>query len=52
MIDTGVILLFGLVFGFWFSRIRPLYSTISVFFSSRVFAWFIYFSFAHWGTLA
>ena len=49
MIDTGFILLFGLVFGFWFSRIKPLYSTISVFLTLGVFAWFIYFSFAHWG---
>jgi adenylate cyclase len=49
MIDTGFILLFGLVFGFWFSRIKPLYSTISVFSTLGVFAWFIYFSFARWG---
>ncbi len=49
MIDTGFILLFGLVFGFWFSRIKPLYSTISVFLTLGAFAWFIYFSFARWG---
>ena len=49
MIDTGFILLFGLVFGFWFSRIKPLYSTISLFLALGAFAWFIYFSFANWG---
>jgi len=49
VIDAGFILLFGLVFGFWFSRIKPLYSTISLFITLAAFAWFIYFSFAHWG---
>jgi adenylate cyclase len=49
MIDTGFILLFGLVFGFWFSRIKPLYSTISVFLTLGAFAWFIYFTFVRWG---
>ena len=49
MIDTGFILLFGLVFGFWFSRIKPLYSTISLFLTLGAFAGFIYFSFARWG---
>jgi adenylate cyclase len=49
IIDTGFILLFGLVFGFWFSRIKPLYSTISVFLTLGAFAWFVYFSFARWG---
>ncbi len=29
-VDTGFILLFGLVFGFLFSRVTPLYSTITV----------------------
>ena len=49
LIDAGFILLFGLGFGFWFSRIKPLYSTISVFLTLGAFAWFIYFSFVHWG---
>ena len=49
MIDVATILLFGLVFGFWFSRIKPLYSTISVFLTLGIFAWFLYFTFAHWG---
>jgi adenylate cyclase len=49
IIDIGFILLFGLVFGFWFSRIKPLYSTISLFLTLGAFTWFVYFSFAHWG---
>jgi adenylate cyclase len=49
MIDTGMILLFGLVFGFWFSRIKPLYSTLSLFLTLGLFAWFMYISFARWG---
>src|SRR5450631_1464171 len=49
LIDVGFILLFGLVFGFWFSRIKPLYSTISLFLTLGAFAWFVYFSFARWG---
>ena len=49
MIDIAMILVFGLVFGFWFSRIKPLYSTISLFLTLAAFAWFIYFSFARWG---
>ena len=49
IIDAGFILLFGLVFGFWFSRTKPLYSTISLFLTLGLFAWFVYFSFARWG---
>ena len=49
MTDLGFILLFGLVFGFWFSRVTPLYSTISVLLALAGFAWFVYFSFAHKG---
>lgn len=49
LIDAGFILLFGLAFGIWFSRIKPLYSTISMFLTLSAFAWFVYFSFAHWG---
>ncbi len=48
-IDTGFILLFGLAFGFLFSRVTPLYSTISVLLALAAFAWFVYFSFAHKG---
>src|ERR1700733_3842285 len=49
LIDAGFIMLFGLAFGFWFSRTKPLYSTISLFVTLVAFGWFIYFTFAHWG---
>jgi adenylate cyclase len=49
MIDTGFILVFGLVFGFLFSRIPPLYSTISLVLTLAAFGWFVYFSFAQHG---
>jgi adenylate cyclase len=49
MVDLGFILLFGLVFGFLFIRVTPLYATISVLLALAAFAWFVYFSFAHKG---
>jgi adenylate cyclase len=49
MIDIGFILLFGLGFGYLFSRIPPLYSTISVLLALAGFAWFVYYSFAQHG---
>jgi adenylate cyclase len=49
MIDIGFILLFGVVFGFLFSRITPLYSTVLVLATLLVFGWFVYFSFASKG---
>jgi adenylate cyclase len=49
MVDLGFILLFGLVFGYLFSRITPLYSTILVLATIATFGWFVYFSFAHHG---
>ena len=49
MVDLGFILLFGVVFGFWFSHVTPLYSTISVLLTLAGFAAFVYFSFAHKG---
>jgi adenylate cyclase len=49
MIDIGFILLFGVVFGFLFSRITPLYSTILVIVTLLAFGWFVYFSFASKG---
>jgi adenylate cyclase len=49
MIDMGFILLFGLGFGAWFGRVKPLYSTISLILVLAAFAWFLSFSFAHWG---
>lgn len=48
-IDVGFILLFGLAFGFWFSRVKPLYSTISLVLTLAAFAGFVYSSFSHWG---
>ena len=49
MIDAAFIVIFGLVFGFLFSRIPPLYSTISLLLTLAAFAWFAYFSFAREG---
>ena len=46
MIDLGFILVFGLVFGFLFSRATPLYSTISMLVTLGLFGWFVYFMFA------
>jgi adenylate cyclase len=48
-VDMGFILLFGLVFGFLFSRVTPLYSTITVLLTLTAYAWFVYFSFVHKG---
>src|SRR6266851_5594276 len=47
--DAAFILLFGLVFGAWFARIKPLYSTLSLVFALAVFGWFVYFSFVSMG---
>jgi adenylate cyclase len=49
MVDMGFILLFGLVFGFLFSRVTPLYSTITVLVTLTAYGWFVYFSFVHKG---
>jgi adenylate cyclase len=49
LVDAGFILLFGLVFGFLFSRVTPLYSTITVLVTLTTYAWFVYFSFVHKG---
>jgi adenylate cyclase len=49
LVDAGVILLFGLVFGAWFARIKPLYSTLSLILTLAAFGWFVYFSFASMG---
>ena len=48
-IDVGFILLFGLAFGFWFSRVKPLYSTISLVLTLAAFSGFVYSSFSHRG---
>ncbi len=49
LIDAAFIVLFGLGFGAWFARIKPLYSTLSVVCALAVFGWFVYFSFASMG---
>ena len=49
IVDVAFILVFGLLFGFIFSRIAPLYSTITVIVTLMAFAWFVYFSFAGHG---
>jgi adenylate cyclase len=49
MIDIGFILVFGVAFGFLFSRITPLYSTLLMLATLLAFGWFVYFSFASKG---
>ena len=49
IIDVAFIVIFGMGLGFWFGRIKPLYSTISVALVLSAFGWFVYFAFAHWG---
>ncbi|MGD1210351.1 MAG: adenylate/guanylate cyclase domain-containing protein [Candidatus Acidiferrales bacterium] len=49
MIDIGFIVLFGLGFGVWFGRVRPLYSTLSLLLALGGFSWFVYHSFAAQG---
>ena len=48
-LDIGFILFFGLALGTWFGRSQPLASTVSLLFVLAAFAWFSYFTFAHWG---
>ncbi len=47
--DLGFILLFGLGFGYLFSSVRPLWSTISVLLALAGFGWYVNFSFAREG---
>ncbi len=47
--DAGFILLFGLGFGYLFSGVRPLWSTISLLLALAGFGWYVYFAFAHQG---
>ena len=47
--DIGVIILFGGVFGVWLGRSRPVSATAVTLIVLAAFAWFIYFSFVHWG---
>ena len=50
MIDIAFILLFGIVMGIWFGKVKPLYSTVALILVLAAFGWFVYFSFAHWGS--
>jgi adenylate cyclase len=47
--DIAFILLFGFGFGFLFSRVTPLYSTILVLLALAAYGWFVYFGFAQKG---
>jgi adenylate cyclase len=47
--DIGFIILFGLGFGIWLGRPRPLAATATTIVVLALFAGFVYFSFAHWG---
>jgi adenylate cyclase len=49
MMDVGFILLFGLAFGAWFARTKPLYSTLSLIAALASFGWLVYAGFAWWG---
>jgi adenylate cyclase len=49
MTDLGFILLFGLGFGYLFSSLKPLWSTITLLLALAGFGWFVYFSFAREG---
>jgi adenylate cyclase len=49
MIDIAFVLIFGLLFGFLFSNVRPLYSTLSLLVGLGGFSWFVYWSFAQHG---
>ncbi len=49
MIDLGFILLFGLGFGYLFSSVRPLWSTLTLLLALGGFGWFVYFAFAREG---
>ena len=50
MIDLAFILLFGIGMGIWFGRVKPLYSTVALLLVLAAFGWFVYFSFARWGS--
>ena len=49
IVDISFIVIFGLLFGFLFSRITPLYSTVLMLVTLAAFAVFVYFSFADKG---
>jgi adenylate cyclase len=47
--DLGFILVFGLGFGYLFSSVKPLWSTVTLLLALAGFGWFVYFSFAREG---
>jgi adenylate cyclase len=47
--DLAFIVLFGLGFGYLFSTVKPLWSTITILLALTGFGWFVYFSFAREG---
>ena len=49
MIDLLFIVGFGLGLGYWFSRSKPMMSTIGAIVALSVFAWTVYLVFAHYG---
>jgi len=49
MIDLLFILAFGGGLGYWFSRAKPLTSTLSAGVALFLFGWVVYFAFAHYG---
>lgn len=48
-IDIAFILLFGIGLGYWFGKIRPLISAVSVIVALAVFSVIVYFAFTHYG---
>jgi adenylate cyclase len=49
MIDLFFIIFFGIGLGYLFARIKPLYATGSVIAALAIFAFVVYFAFAHFG---
>ncbi len=47
--DIGFIILFGVGFGIWLGKSRPLAATATAIVALGLFAGFIYFSFVYWG---
>jgi adenylate cyclase len=48
-IDLALIVAFGLGLGYWFGRTKPMMATLGAIVFLFVFAWIVYFGFAHYG---
>jgi len=48
-IDLAFIVAFGLGLGYWFGRTKPMMATLGAIVSLFIFAWIVYFGFAHYG---